>query len=108
MKGALVFLVVFAIGLALTLGSPGIPPGSQIYYAVGGVDIDYPILGIPVKNLVPAVFNGVIYGVIVWVIYSVVLGRGKEQQQIQQNVEIHQDVHVQDKGVETKDTSNEA
>lgn len=108
MKGALVFLVVFAIGVAVSLASPGIPPGDQIYQAVGGVDIDYPILGIPVATLVPACFNGIIYGIIVWVIYSVASGQGKDQQQIQQKVEIHQDVHVQDKDVEAKDTSNEA
>jgi len=72
------------------------------------VDIDYPILGIPVATLVPACFNGIIYAIIVWVIYSVASGQGKDQQQIQQKVEIHQDVHVQDKDVEAKDTSNEA
>ncbi len=85
------------------------PPGSQIYYAVGGVDIDYPILGIPVATLVPACFNGIIYGIIVWVVYSVVFGRGKDQQQIQQRVEIHQNVQVQDtdKDVKPQDTSPE-
>lgn len=109
MKGALVFLIVFAIGVAISLASPGIPPGSQIYYAVGGVDIDYPILGIPVATLVPACFNGIIYGIIVWIIYSVVFGRGKDQQQIQQRVEIHQNVQIQDKDkdVKTQDTSKE-
>jgi hypothetical protein len=110
MKGALVFLVVFAIGVAVSLASPGIPPGSQIYSAVGGVDIDYPILGIPVATLVPACFNGIIYGIIAWIIYSAVFGRGKDQQQIQQRVEIHQNVQVQDKDkdVTAQDTSKEA
>ena len=83
MKGALVFLGVFAIVLIITLGSPTIPPGRQIYDAVGGADIDYPILGISITTLVPAVFNGIIYGVIVWLVYSVLAsatGRGKKQQ----------------------------
>ena len=71
MKGALVFLAVFAVFVAITLGYPSLPFGSQIYYAIGGVNIDYPILGIPLTTLVPAVFNGIIYGIIVWLIFSI-------------------------------------
>jgi hypothetical protein len=71
MKGALVFLVVFAIFLVITLFYPSLPPGGLIYYTVGGVNVDYPILGISVPKLVPAVFNGVIYGVIAWLIYEI-------------------------------------
>ena len=33
MKGAIVFLVVFAIALVLTLGNTAIPPGKAIYDA---------------------------------------------------------------------------
>ena len=72
MKGALVFLAVFAVLLVVTLGYPTLPFGQQIYYAIGGLNVNYPIAGIPVSTLVPAVFNGVVYGVIVWIIYSVV------------------------------------
>jgi hypothetical protein len=32
--------------------------------------MDYQMLGIPVGTLVEAVFNGVIYGIIEWIIYS--------------------------------------
>ena len=74
MKGALVFLAVFAIFVVITLSYPSVPFGSQIYYTVGGVDVDYPILGIPITTLVPAVFNGVIYGLIAWFIYSIASG----------------------------------
>lgn len=81
MKGALVFLGVFAIVLVVTLGSPTLPPGRQIYDAIGGADIDYPILGIPITTLVPAVFNGVVYGVIVWLIFSFAT-RGKKTEEI--------------------------
>ena len=93
MKGALVFLAVFAIMLVVTLGNPTIPFGRQIYYAIGGVNINYPIAGIPVSTLVPAVFNGVVYGVIVWIIYSIVAsatGKNKNQtQNINQNVNLN-------------------
>jgi hypothetical protein len=93
MKGALVFLAVFAIMLVVTLGNPTIPFGRQIYYAIGGVNINYPIAGIPVSTLVPAVFNGVVYGIIVWIIYSIVAsatGKNKNQtQNINQNVNLN-------------------
>jgi hypothetical protein len=36
------------------------------------------VLGIGVTTLVVAVFNGVVYGVIVWLIYSLTLGRKKK------------------------------
>ena len=71
MKGALVFLTVFVVFVVITLFVPSLPPGSQIYYSVGGVNVNYAILGITVPRLVPAVFNGVIYGVIAWLIYEV-------------------------------------
>ena len=82
MKGALVFLGVFAIALALSLGYSGIPPGQQIYDAIGGVDMDYPILGISVSTLVPACFNGIVYGIVVWLIYSATMGRKTEKVQV--------------------------
>ena len=74
MKGAIVFLAVFALFVIITLGYPSLPFGSQLYHAVGGVDVNYPILGVPIATLVPAIFNGVIYGFIVWLIYSIASG----------------------------------
>ena len=108
MKGALVFLGVFAIVLVVTLGYPSLPFGSQIYYAVGGTNTNYPILGIPITTLVPAVFNGVIYGFIVWLIYSIAskaAGGGKkpQAQTIQQNVT----VKVEDKDKAGQPEKNE-
>ncbi len=78
MKGALVFLAVFVIGLVATLAYPTLPFGNQIYHAIGGLDVDYPILGMPVATLVPAVINGVIYGTIVWIIYSVAVSGSRK------------------------------
>jgi hypothetical protein len=109
MKGALVFLVVFAIFVAITFGYPTLPFGSQIYYAIGGVNVNYPILGVPITTLVPAVLNGVVYGFIVWLVYSVAsgaMGGGKkvESQTIQQNVT----VKVEDKEKEVKVEGGEA
>ena len=63
MKGAIVFLAAFALFLVISLGYADLPPGRQIYDAVVGEDIgDY-------TNLVIGVFNGAVWGVIVYVIY---------------------------------------
>lgn len=63
MKGALVFLAAFALFLVISLGYADLPPGRQIYDAVVGQDIgDY-------TNLVIGVFNGAVWGVIVYLIY---------------------------------------
>jgi len=76
MKGAIVFLAVFVIMLIVTLGAPDLPVGKMIYDMLGVPDTDYPVLGIPVTTLVSAVINGVIYGIIVWAIYSVLIKAG--------------------------------
>ena len=64
MKGALVFLAAFALFLVISLGYADLPPGRQIYDAVvGQADIgDY-------TNVVIGVFNGAVWGFIVYVIY---------------------------------------
>ena len=63
MKGAIVFLAAFALFLVISLGYADLPPGRQICDAVVGEDIgDY-------TNLVIGVFNGAVWGVIVYVIY---------------------------------------
>jgi len=69
-EGAIVFLVVFFAMLFVTLASPGFPPGRQIYDLLGIAETDYPVLGIQTTTLVCAVFNGVIYGVIAWLIFT--------------------------------------
>ncbi len=76
MKGALIFLAVFAIFLVITLGIPNIPPGRIIYDGIGAVETDFEILGVRVPRLVTSVFNGVVYGVIAFLIYSVIVWLG--------------------------------
>ncbi|UCD96991.1 MAG: hypothetical protein JSV35_02770, partial [Candidatus Bathyarchaeota archaeon] len=82
MRGAIVFLAAFLLFLVVTLGYQELPPGMQIYDAVVGAETDYEILGIPASNLIIAVFNGIIYGVIIWLIYTVlnrIMGGGKRK-----------------------------
>jgi hypothetical protein len=75
MKGALVFLVVFVIVIAVSLGGSysELPPARQIYDALDlPAVIDYDILGVNATALIIAVFNGVVWGVVVWLIYSII------------------------------------
>jgi hypothetical protein len=95
MKGAIVFLVVFAIVVVLTLGNTSIPPGKAIYdtvlpnteaasgYLVGGT--------VNAVTAIISVFNGVIYGFIAWLIFTVLnMGRKKDKHQnIQQVVNVN-------------------
>jgi hypothetical protein len=69
LRGAIVFLAVFFIVLAVTLAYPELPPGKMIYEAVVGAETDYEVLGMPATQLISAVFNGVIYGFIAWLIF---------------------------------------
>jgi hypothetical protein len=71
MRGALVFLGVFIVVTLISIALPTIPPGPQIYDALGVPSIDYTLGGVQIRTLVGAVFNGVIYGIIVWIIYSI-------------------------------------
>jgi len=69
-RGVVVFLVVFVVFLAVTLGYADLPPGRQLYGLLGVAETEEPVLGVPVTTLVSAVFNGVIYGVIAWLIFT--------------------------------------
>ncbi|HJW65605.1 MAG TPA: hypothetical protein VJ507_02355 [Candidatus Bathyarchaeia archaeon] len=94
MKGAIIFLVVFAIALIVTLGNTAIPPGKAIYdaflpnteaasgYLVGGT--------VDAVTLVIAVFNGAIYGFIAWLIFTLAtMGRRQKPQNVQQTVNVN-------------------
>ena len=69
MKGAIVFLAAFLLFLVISLGYPALPPGRQIYDSVIGQESDYLVAGVPVTVLAIGIFNGVIYGIIIYVIY---------------------------------------
>src|SRR4030043_1745340 len=92
MKGAIVFLVVFAIVVIITLGDTNIPPGKLIYdsvlpnteaasgYLIGGT--------VNAVTAIIAVFNGVIYGFIAWLIFTLVT-MGSRKNKNQQHVAIN-------------------
>jgi hypothetical protein len=97
MKGAIVFLVVFAIVVLTTLVYTSIPPGNAIYQAVlpntEQYTSTYAIAGTNAFALIIAVFNGVIYAFIAWLIFTLATwGRKKDKtQHINQTVNVNVD-----------------
>jgi hypothetical protein len=95
MKGAIVFLLVFAIAVVITLGNTAIPPGKAIYdavlpnteaasgYLIGGT--------VDAVTAIISVFNGVIYGFIAWLVFTVLMMVFKKdkKQNIQQTVNVN-------------------
>ena len=76
MRGAIIFVAAFLIFFAITLGYQGLPPAQAIYDSTVGAETDYEVLGIPATHLIVAVFNGAIYGVIIWLIYTILAYAG--------------------------------
>jgi hypothetical protein len=76
MKGALVFLAVFGIFVLLAIAGVSIPPGQAIYNAALPDTVQYtstyPIGPTNAYALIIGVFNGVIYGFIVWLICTII------------------------------------
>jgi hypothetical protein len=94
MKGAIVFLVVFAIALVITLGNTSIPPGKAIYNAFlpnTQAASGYFINGVDAVTLIISVFNGVIYGFIAWLVFTLVTmgSKRKNEQNITQTVNVN-------------------
>jgi hypothetical protein len=99
MKGALVFLAVFAIVVVITLGNTAIPPGKALYdmflpnteaasgYLIGGT--------VDAVTAIISVFNGVIYGFIAWLVFSLLMMTRKKEKQ--QNISQTVNVNVGDK-----------
>ena len=86
MKGAIVFLVVFALVVVLTLAYTSLPPGNAIYQAAlpntEQYTSTYSIAGTNAFVLIIAVFNGVIYAFIAWLIFTLAtMGRNKNKNQ---------------------------
>jgi len=73
MKGAIVFLVFFVAMTALTLLYADLPLGRQIYEMLDVPETDYPVGGIPATVLIISLFNGIVYGIIAWIVYSIAM-----------------------------------
>jgi hypothetical protein len=91
MKGAIVFLAVFALLVVLTIVGIAIPPGEAIYNAVlPGTEAaaTYLIAGVSAVTVIISVFNGVIYGVIAWAVFTVIMAATRKEKKDQVNVNV--------------------
>jgi hypothetical protein len=92
MKGAIVFLVVFAILVLATIGTIAIPPGQAIYnLALPNTEVytsQYAIVGTNAFTLIIGVFNGVIYGFVAWVVFTVLMMATKKDKKQNVNVNV--------------------
>jgi hypothetical protein len=70
LRGAIIFVAAFLIFLIATIGYSDLPPGKMIYDAVIGAETDYQVIGVSATLLTASVFNGVIYGIIIWLAYT--------------------------------------
>ena len=68
-EGAIVFLIAFVVFLAITFANPDLPLGSTISDAMG-IDPDLVWSGFTLRTLLSAIFNGIIYGIIIWLIFT--------------------------------------
>jgi predicted flap endonuclease-1-like 5' DNA nuclease len=68
MSRAAVFVIVFLLLFAVTIVIPAIPPGDMISSLVG-ISGTTSILGISILTIVNGVINGLVWGLIVFVIY---------------------------------------
>jgi hypothetical protein len=104
MKGAIVFLVVFALVLFVTVGYTSLPPGKMIYNAVlqntEQYTSTYMVAGaVNAFSLIIGVFNGVIYGFIAWLIFTLATMGNKKDKNVHQTTVVN--VNLGDK----KDTA---
>jgi uncharacterized BrkB/YihY/UPF0761 family membrane protein len=68
-EGAIVFIIAFLVFLAITVAYTELPLGNMISDALG-VPSDLVWNGVLLRTLLSAIFNGVIYGIIIWLIFT--------------------------------------
>jgi hypothetical protein len=79
MLGLVVFAVFFTFFFSVTLIFPSIPPGQLICGVLGNSETCYPVAGISGATVVSGLVNGLVWGVIIIILYSYSRGpqRGK-------------------------------
>jgi len=87
--GAVIFVIFFLLFLAITLSVPALLPGSMAHAWLSIPQTEYPVLGIPAWLFINAIVNGVFWGFIVWLIYSLVrLATGKREKKVKVQITI--------------------
>lgn len=74
---ALVFVVSLMVFLILTVVFPILPPGQIIFEILGNSHSEYIVVGIPAEVLLSGLINGLIWGVIIILVYSYFKGPEK-------------------------------
>ena len=70
--GVMVFVVTFLLFLLVTLAFPFLPPAGMVHDLLGIPQAPYLFLEVvPAQHLINGVVNGVVYGFVVWLIFSV-------------------------------------
>ncbi len=67
--GTIIIVLAFIVAFLVTIVMPDIPIGRMLYDLLAIPEISDPILGFPTTTLIVAVFNGVFYGIIAWIIF---------------------------------------
>ena len=84
MIGAIIFLVAFFVSALITMSMPTLPPAEMIVNALSIPFTNYPVLGIPTWQLIRMILNGVVYGFIVWLAFTLINSMiGKEKQKVE-------------------------
>lgn len=79
MLGLLVFFSFFFLFFSVTLIVPYLPPGQIMCAVLGNSETSYPVAGISGESLIAGVVNGLVWGVVIVVLYCYSRGphRGK-------------------------------
>lgn len=87
--GAVIFVIFFLLFLAITLSVHGLLPGSMTHAWLGIPQTEYVVLGIPAWLLINAIVNGVFWGFVVWLIYSLVrLATSKREKKVKVEISV--------------------
>jgi hypothetical protein len=77
MIGTFVFVASFLLLVTITLLFPNVPPGQIICDALGNSETSYSLAKISGEHVVASIINGLIWGVIIVMVYSYLRGPSK-------------------------------
>ena len=77
MLGAFVFVASFLFLFIITLMFPNVPPGQTICDVLGNSETTHQIAGVSGELLVASMINGLIWGIIIVIVYSYLRGPSK-------------------------------
>jgi len=107
MIGAVVFVIAFLIFLGMTLNFGVFPPGDTLYKLLNVPETSYLVFGYPATLLVKAVFNGVVYGFIVWLVFSLAMTIRRKRKGKAEQVESKVDKEIKESSHDVKATSQD-